>query len=164
MKTAARVAIALAFLACSPGEQPAARTTSGATTHPAAGASTSTVTTRDEPEPITGKTWDVRMIAAGDSYRFAPASLTISRGDGVRWTLVAGPGHNVTFWPDSIPPAASSVLQRNMPHTAALLASPLLVNAGQTYLVSFAGVPAGTYHYYCAPHAAFGMIGTIIVR
>jgi plastocyanin len=81
------------------------------------------------------------MIAAGDSYRFAPASLTISRGDGVRWTLVAGPGHTVTFWRDSIPPGALGTLQRNMPRTAAPLASPLL-----------------------APHVAFGMIGTIIVR
>jgi plastocyanin len=104
------------------------------------------------------------MIAAGDSYRFAPPSLTIRRGDAVRWTLVAGPGHNVTFWPDSIPPGSSATLQRNMARTAAPLASPLLVNPGQTYLVSFGGLPSGTYHYYCAPHAAFGMLGTIIVR
>jgi plastocyanin len=51
-----------------------------------------------------------------------------------------------------------------MLRTTAALASPLLVNPGQTYLVSFGGLPAGTYHYYCAPHVAFGMIGTIIVR
>jgi plastocyanin len=104
------------------------------------------------------------MIAAGDSYRFSPASLTIKRGDGVRWTLVAGPGHNVTFWPDSIPPGASGILQRNMPRTVAPLASALLVNPGDTFLVSFGGVPAGAYHYYCAPHLAFGMTGTILVR
>lgn len=162
MKTAAVTAIAVAFLACGRGEQRAARSPSGATTHPAAGATTAT--TSGEPEPITGKTWDVRMIAAGDSYRFAPASLTIRRGDAVRWTLVAGPGHNVTFWPDSIPPGSSATLQRNMARTAAPLASPLLVDPDQTYLVSFGGLPAGTYHYYCAPHVAFGMIGTIIVR
>jgi len=161
MKSAALAAIALAFLACGRGEQPAARSKSGAATHAGAGASTGATS---EPESITGKTWDVRMIAAGDSYRFAPASVTINQGDAVRWTLVAGPGHNVTFWPDSIPPGASGTLQRNMLRTTAALASPLLVNPGQTYLVSFGVLPAGTYHYYCAPHVAFGMIGTIIVR
>jgi plastocyanin len=154
MRRTALVASALAILACGKREQPAARATSGATASTTSGA----------PEPITGKTWDVRMVAAGDSYRFAPATLTIKRGDGVRWTLVAGPGHNVTFWYDSIPSGASSVLQRNMAQTAGPLASPLLVDPGQTYLVSFAGVPRGTYHYYCAPHLVFGMIGTITVQ
>src|SRR5262245_6545205 len=137
MRTTVLVMSAVAILACGKGEQP---------------------------EAITGKTWDVRMVAAGDSYRFAPATLTIKRGDGVRWTLVAGPVHTVTFWPDSIPPGASSVLRRNMPQTSAPLASPLLVNPSQTYVVSFAGVPPGTYHYYCAPHLMFGMIGTIVVQ
>ena len=154
MRRTALVATALAILACGKREQPAARETSGAT------ASTSSAT----PEPITGKTWDVRMVAAGDSYRFAPATLTIKQGDGVRWTLVAGPGHSVTFWSDSIPSGAPRVLQRNMPQTSGPLASPLLVDPSQTYLVSFAGVPPGTYHYYCAAHLAFGMIGTITVR
>src|SRR5262249_51051629 len=139
-------------------EQPPARSTSGATSAPAAGATTST--TSGEPQPVTGKTWDVRAIAAGDSYRFAPANLTIRRGDGVRWTIVSGPGHNVTFWPDSIPTGAANILQRNMAQPSGPLASPLLINAGQTYLVSFAGVPPGTYHYYCAPHLVFGMTGT----
>jgi plastocyanin len=104
------------------------------------------------------------MVAAGDSYRFSPPTLTIKRGDGVRWTLVAGPGHNVTFWADSIPSGAAGILQRNMSRTAGPLASPLLVGPSETYLVSFAGVPAGTYHYHCAPHLLFGMIGTITVQ
>jgi plastocyanin len=162
MRRTTLVASAFAILACSKSQRPAARPTSGATSAPA-GATTAS-TTNGAPEPITGRTWDVRMVAAGDSYRFAPATLTIKRGDGVRWTLVAGPGHNVTFWSDSIPPGASSVLGRNMPQTTAPLASPLLVNPSQTYLVSFGGVPAGIDHYYCAPHLVFGMVGTIVVQ
>src|SRR5262249_12357129 len=115
MRRTALLTSALAVLACGKGE-PAARTPTGSTRSPAAGATAST--TSSEPQPITGKTWDVKMIATGDSYRFSPAALTIKRGDGVRWTLVAGPGHNVTFWPDSVPPGASSILQRNMARTA----------------------------------------------
>lgn len=145
---------ALLIVACGKGEQPSARPTSGATAAATAGAL----------QPITGKTWDVKMVAAGDSYRFSPATLVIKRGDGVRWTLVAGPAHNVVFWPDSIPTDAASILQPNMGRTSGRLASPLLVNPSETYLVSFAGVPAGAYHYYCAAHLAFGMIGTITVE
>ncbi|HEV8445397.1 MAG TPA: plastocyanin/azurin family copper-binding protein [Gemmatimonadaceae bacterium] len=162
MRTTALVATALAIAACGKGEQPAARPNSGATSTPGTGAAAAA--TGAAPQPITGKTWDVKMIAAGDNYRFSPATLTIKRGDGVRWTLVAGPGHNVVFWADSIPSGASSILQPNMGRTSGALASPMLVNPSETYLVSFAGVPVGAYHYYCAAHVAFGMIGTIIVE
>src|SRR5215472_6727909 len=140
MRRTALVASAIAILGCRKGEQPSARATSGPTGAPAAGATPST--TSGNPEPITGKTWDVKMVAAGDSYPFSPASITIKRGDRVRSTFVAGPGHTVTFWSDSIPAGASSILQRNMARTAGPLASPMLVSPSETYLVSFAGVPA----------------------
>ena len=104
------------------------------------------------------------MLGDASGYRFDPASITIKRGDGVRWTVVSGPPHNVTFWPDSIPPSATSTLRGNMPQTTAPLTGPLLMNPSQTYLVSFGGLPAGTYHYYCTPHLALGMKGTIIVQ
>jgi plastocyanin len=78
--------------------------------------------------------------------------------------VVSGLPHNVTFWADSIPPGSSGILQGNMTLTTAPLTGPLLVNLSQTYLMSFSGVPAGTYHYYCTPHLAFGMKGTIVVQ
>ena len=162
MKRKVLAATAITILACGKGEQPARPPASGATSAPTAGATASA--TSGNPEPITGKTWDVKMVAAGDSYRFSPASITIKRGDGVRWTLVAGPGHTVTFWSDSIPAGASAILQRNMARTAGRLTSPMLVSPSETYLVSFAGVPPGIYHYYCAPHLLFGMTGTITVQ
>jgi plastocyanin len=39
-----------------------------------------------------------------------------------------------------------------------------MTKEGDTYTVSFAGLPAGTYHYFCLPHQSVGMIGTIIVE
>jgi plastocyanin len=104
------------------------------------------------------------MIGDATGYRFDPASLTIKAGDGVRWTVVSGIPHNVTFWPDSIPQGSAGVLQLNMPRQISTLSGPLLSNPSETYTVSFAGAPPGTYHYYCTPHLALGMKGELIVQ
>jgi plastocyanin len=104
------------------------------------------------------------MLGDATGYRFNPASLTIKRGDAVRWTNVSGGPHNVTFWPDSIPAGAQGPLSANMPGQTAPLTGPLLLNPNQTYTVSFANVPAGTYKYYCTPHLALGMKAVIQVQ
>jgi plastocyanin len=139
---------------------PAAAPSPAASTTPAAG----TAGTAAAPAPATGATHDVQMLGDASGYRFNPASLTIKRGDAVRWTNVSGGPHNVTFWPDSIPAGAQAPLSANMPSPTAPLTGPLLLNPNQTYTVSFANVPAGTYKYYCTPHLALGMKGTIQVQ
>ena len=110
------------------------------------------------------KTVEVRMLGDAKGYRYEPASVTIQRGDKVRFTLVSGPPHNVVFWADSIPKGAAAPLGKGMPNTIDKLTSPYYVKTGDVYVVSFDGVPAGTYKYYCTPHLALGMKGTIIVK
>jgi plastocyanin len=51
-----------------------------------------------------------------------------------------------------------------MPNPIAALSGTMMTNPNETYTVSFAGVPAGTYHYYCVPHLALGMKGIITVQ
>jgi plastocyanin len=104
------------------------------------------------------------MFGDASGYRFDPASLTINRGDGVRWTVVTGVPHNVTFWSDSIPSGVASQLQANMGQTIGALSGQLLTGPSQTYTVSFSGVAAGAYHYYCTPHLTYGMKGVITVQ
>jgi plastocyanin len=58
----------------------------------------------------------------------------------------------------------SAALNANMPNTTSPLTGPLLINANDTYTVSFAGLKAGTYHFYCTPHLALGMKGVITVQ
>ena len=110
------------------------------------------------------KTVDVQMIGDATGYRFAPATITIQRGDKVRFTLVSGPPHNVVFWSDSIPKGAAAVLAKGMPQTVDKLTGPFFLKTGDTYVVSFAGVPAGRYRYNCTPHLALGMTATIVVK
>ncbi len=161
---------ALAVAGCGGGEQTSTKTTTKPTANnpavaPGGGAPGSTPTAAPgSAQPVTGKTWDVKMLGDANGYRYDPATITIKRGDGVRWTVVSGLPHNVTFWPDSLPAGASNILQANMPQTTAPFTGPMLLSAGQTYTVSFAGVPAGTYPYYCTPHVALGMKGGIVVR
>jgi plastocyanin len=153
--------VSCCVIACGRGEKPNAGSgTTGAVPPPTPSAGT----TAAAPQAVTGKTWDVKMIGDATGYRFDPASLTIKVGDGVRWTVVSTPPHNVTFWPDSIPSGANASLQANMQQTTAPLTGPLLINPSQTYLVSFSGARPGEYHYYCTPHLAVGMKGVITVQ
>ncbi len=112
----------------------------------------------------TAKTVDIQMIGDATGYRFAPATVTIQRGDKVRFSLVSGPPHNVVFWADSVPKGAAAALATGMPKRGDALTRPFFLNAGDCYGVSCAGAPAGRYVYNCAPHLALGMKAVIIVK
>jgi plastocyanin len=116
--------------------------------------------------PATGKTIDVKMVGDEKGYRFEPANLTVKSGDAIKFTNVSGGPHNVGFDPAKVPAAAQSQLSANMPgdHSMGPLESPLLLQPNETYTISFAKIPAGTYDYHCTPHLALGMKGVITVQ
>jgi len=120
--------------------------------------------TSNDARPAAPKTVEVQMIGDATGYKFSPAKVTIARGDKVKFTLVSGPPHNVVFWEDSIPKGAAAKLGKAMPNTVGPLTGPFLLNAKDTYEISFAGLPAGTYKFYCAPHLALGMHAVIEVK
>jgi plastocyanin len=49
-------------------------------------------------------------------------------------------------------------------HSMGALEGPLLLQPNETYTISFANVPPGTYAFHCFPHLALGMKGTITVQ
>jgi plastocyanin len=106
----------------------------------------------------------VRMVGDTKSFRFEPATITAHVGDVVRFVNVSGGPHNVTFSEDAIPAAAAETLQNNMGKTIGSLSSTMLTEHNEVYTVSLAGLPAGTYKYYCLPHQAMNMTGRIRVR
>lgn len=114
--------------------------------------------------PITGKTWDVKMVGDAKGYRFEPASLTIKEGDGIKFTMVSGGPHDVAFDSTTIPAGATAQLTANMPNQMAPLQSNFLMNAGDSETISFAKVPKGTYPFHCVPHLALGMKGSVTVQ
>lgn len=106
----------------------------------------------------------VRMLGDGKGYRFEPASITAHVGDVVRFVNVSGGPHNVAFWADRIPAGAAATLQKNMGETEGPLTGAMIFEPNAVYTLSLAGLKAGTYNYYCAPHQAMNMTGRIKVR
>ena len=105
----------------------------------------------------------VQMKQVGARYVFEPANFTVKVGDVVEFVNVNGFPHNVQFEPGKIPAGAADVLNRNMPNRLGPLQSPMFTRPNETYRISFAGAPVGTYDYFCLPHKALGMTGRITV-
>jgi plastocyanin len=106
----------------------------------------------------------VRMIGDASGYRFEPATITIASGESVVFEVASGAPHSVAFDTAAVSPHVARVLSTQMQHTTGLLSGPLLLQSKERYVVSFAGVPAGTYPFVCLPHFALQMKGTVIVR
>ena len=112
-----------------------------------------------------GPVVEVKMTGNGSTKAaFEPSSITIPSGATVRFTNVSGGPHNITFWPDSIPQGGAAALQGGMKNTVDNLSGPFLTTPNETYDVSFAGAPKGTYKGYCTPHLTLGMRITIKVQ
>jgi plastocyanin len=167
-RTLCLVASIIALTACG-GESktPAAdtsRTSAPATTPGQSTPATPAPAAAAAPVAITGKTHEVRMIGDAKGYRYEPATITIKAGDGIRWIMVSGGPHNVSFWADSIPAGAAAQLTGAMEKQISPLAGALLLQSNETYTISFGNAPKGTYHYFCTPHLALNMKGTITVQ
>ena len=100
-------------------------------------------------------------VSPDGELAFAPEELTVSVGDTVTWEFEA-PSHNVDAWPEhqdqiSIPDGAEGF--GTMPQDGDPYAT---VDEGETFEHTFG--MAGEFTYVCVPHAASGMVGTIVVE
>ena len=127
---------------------PTVTTTPAAPAAPAAGA------------PVTpdagGQVHEVKMVTTqgGASGEFQPKTITVKKGDVIRWTMADGSAvHNVSF-----------TMAQGNPGGATLPAdSPMYTQAGQSYELKVDWNP-GTYNYVCVPHSMMGMTGSITVQ
>lgn len=164
--------------ACGGEKQPAADTSAAATsastpaattpsTDSAAAAATATpaaTTGAATPAPATGKTVEVKMLGDATGYRFDPVNVTVKQGDAVKFIMVSGGPHNVHF-ENVTDPAVKAQLDANMPgQKLGEMSGPMIMQPNETYIISFAKVPAGKYDYICTPHAAMNMKGSITVQ
>lgn len=149
------VGVAVLLAACG-GEKKATTTDSTAAAAPPAAAPAAA-------PAATGASHEIQMVSTGPtSFKFVPDNITIKAGDAVVFKGVSGLSHDVAFYPDSIPPGAADVLNKAIADQPQPLATPL-INDGSSVTVSFAGAPVGVYKFYCIPHMAMGMKGTITV-
>jgi plastocyanin len=142
--------VALGALACG-GEKQASQTPAGGT--PAA------------TPAATGPVVEVKMTGNGTNVAaFEPKALTIAPGTTVRFINVSGGMHNIAFWGDSVPAGGAAALAAGMANTIDNMQGAFLMNANDTYEVSFANAPKGVYKGYCVPHVALGMKIAITVQ
>jgi plastocyanin len=114
--------------------------------------------------PATGQTHDVKMNGDATGDKFDPANITVKQGDAVKFVMVSGGPHNVTFQ-NVTDAAAKAQLDANMPgQKMGELSGPMVMQPNEAYVVSFAKVPPGKYDYICTPHAAMNMKGSITVQ
>jgi plastocyanin len=153
------VAAVAALSACGGGDNANTDTTTGTgtTATPATGTpATGTAA------PVTGTVHTVNMVGDEKGYRFEPADITVKAGDGIKWVMVSGGPHNVAF--QNIAADVKTQLSANMPNQLSDLSSPMLINANETYEMSFANVKPGKYEYVCTPHIANNMRGSVTVQ
>lgn len=156
---------AIVLGACGGGDKAATDTAAAA---PAAGATAAAApaaapAAAGAMAPITGTTHEVQMIGDGTGYKFVPADITIKAGDGIKFIMVSGGPHNVAFDPAAVG-AAKAQLMANMPEQVGELSGKMLLTAGESYTISFAGVAPGTYDFHCTPHLAMNMKGKVTVQ
>lgn len=98
---------------------------------------------RDEPTGAIDTGDDVTEVTI-TNFAFSAPTITIARGETIRWRNTTGSFHTVT------PDGHQVFVERQ-------------TNAqGQTFATRF-DTP-GRYRYYCAPHRALGMTGEIVVN
>lgn len=96
--------------------------------------------------------------------KFDPEELTITAGDTVTWTNDSSQSHTVTAYQDGIPEGGEYFASggASSEDAAREQLEEGLIDAGETFETTFE--EPGTYAYFCIPHEAQGMIGTIVVE
>ena len=107
---------------------------------------------------------EIRMIGDATGFRFEPARFTIARGDSVVFNVVSGQPHTVSFDTTAIAMNVARAIDERMSDRIGKLSGPLILFAGDRYLVSFAGLPSGRYPFFCLPHLGRQRTGEIVVE
>ena len=96
-------------------------------------------------------------VTMGNQLTFDPASITIKAGETVEFVNDSPLVHTVT----ADPAKARNTDNVSLPEGAETFDSGNLAS-GESFSHTFA--EPGTYKYFCIPHEAVGMTGTIIVQ
>jgi plastocyanin len=108
----------------------------------------------------------IRLIAnpKNEAYRFEPADVQARPNDILVFHVVSGAPHSVVFEGKDLGPASRVAFNSAMPSRAGDLSSPLLTASGTEYRMTVPQVPPGRYPFYCLPHRAYDMQGTLTIK
>ena len=97
------------------------------------------------------------VVRMTQTKTFEPKTITVKTGDTVVWRNVSDLPHSVT----DVPSMAITAQDAALPPNAKEFDSGLVL-PGKDYSHTFT-VP-GTYKYFCIPHEAVGMVGTVVIK
>jgi plastocyanin len=108
----------------------------------------------------------VRLIANAKNqvYRFEPAEVVAAPNDVVVFQVVSGAPHSVVFEGEGMSAGVRGAFNNALTGRSGDLSSPLLTTAGSSYRMVVPQVPPATYRFYCLPHRAYDMRGTLTVK
>jgi len=118
------------------------------------------------PNVVEGVPEDADHVVEMQAVAFEPAELTIEAGDTVAWNHAGGEAHNAVAYEAEIPDGATYWASGGFESEDAAVEGwdngQGAVQSGQSYVHTFE--TTGEHAYYCVPHEAAGMVGTIIVE
>ena len=118
------------------------------------------------PNVVEGVPDDADHVVEMQAVAFEPAELTISQGDTVAWNHAGGEAHNVVAYESEIPADATYWASGGFESQDAAVEGwdngQGAVQSGQSYVHTFE--TTGEHNYFCVPHEAAGMVGTVIVE
>ena len=159
----ALAASAFALAACGGGESKPADTAAAPAAAPAVETPAAAPAATGTAAPITGTIHEVKMIGDEKGYRFEPANIAAKAGDGIKFVMISGGPHNVSFDPATIPAEMKDQLMANMPNSTDG-ASPMMMTPNEAWTLSLGNLKAGKYPFNCTPHLAMGMKGEITIQ
>ncbi|ELZ38187.1 blue copper domain protein [Halorubrum distributum JCM 10247] len=109
---------------------------------------------------------DADHVVNMQAVAFEPEELTIQQGDTVAWEHAVGEPHNVVAYEGEIPEDAeywaSGGFESEEAAREGWEEGEGAVQSGQSYVHTFEAT--GTHEYFCVPHEAVGMVGSVIVE
>ena len=109
---------------------------------------------------------DADHVVDLQAVAFDPETITVQVGDTVAWEHAAGEPHNVVAYEGEIPEAATYWASGGFESEEAAREGwengVGAVQEGQAYVHTFE--TAGEHGYFCVPHEAAGMVGTVVVE
>lgn len=144
-------------------------TAAGTTT---AAAASGAASAQESPEGTPGETaagGRTHTVDMTDDLVYDPGEITIAPGDTVVWENVGSIGHTVTAYGEEIPQdstyfASGDFDSEQAARDAYSAGDPEagFIAGGESYQHTFQ--VAGDYQYFCIPHEAADMIGSVIVE
>ncbi len=118
------------------------------------------------PDVVEGVPDDADHVVDMTAVAFEPAELTVSQGDTVAWAHAGGEPHSVTAYADGVPDGAEYWASGGFDSEEAAVSGwedgEGAVRSGQSFVHTFEAT--GTHEYYCVPHEAAGMVGSVTVE